>query len=622
MAYKPNEIKRLEKALNINDYSYTYTTNDKKSVISLELYESEYESWTDINENFEIISTLKDLQRLEISVKGFDALAHLSTLLELEYIRVEYGAIKSLEPLRNLKKLNYLDLEGSQVSDLEPIAYLESLKYINLSLNKISDITPLHTLIKLEELHLGYNKIHCIESLYNLKKLQQLTVNNNQLTNVDSIQQLAFLETINISNNNIKDISFFGNFKNLKHLSITNSGINDISFIHNLKKLVSLNIGQNNITSIVGLEKLTHLVYLDISKNYISDITELSTLTSIERLKIDYNPIHDISSIKDLLKLNVLDASNIKAVNFNVISNFKGLTYLRLTENSINNIEFLSSLNKLLHLFLDHNQITDINPISNNSLITLSLESNQVKEIFLLAKMFYLSSLNLINNPVGGSHFKYPFANKELGELHLYELYLNLGEQYLSDGNYDYARACLLYLLTDKFKHTNQYDTNNLSKKVELLTNDLNNRDPEYNDAYFTNNKGVRYFYKAESFKTTGFNLSLKLLETLMQMKHPLQYVLYSNLNKYINFHFVLNEQQFRLSLLKATKANLHTDIESLIKKHEYKNHIQDTRPRRSTTSLPSEPIAVVSILLILVPTTLFIGAMIYIIYGIINGRY
>lgn len=66
MAYKPNEIKRLEQALNISDDAYSYTTNRENRVISLALYEPEYTRGIDINENFEVLSIFKDLQRLEI----------------------------------------------------------------------------------------------------------------------------------------------------------------------------------------------------------------------------------------------------------------------------------------------------------------------------------------------------------------------------------------------------------------------------------------------------------------------------------------------------------------------------------------------------------------------------
>lgn len=596
MAYKPNEIKRLEQALNISDDSYSYTTNHENRVIGLALYEPEYTLGIDINENFEVISIFKDLQKLEISLAGLNAIAHLSSLSELEYIEIEYGDIESIEPLRNLKKLNYLNFAGSQISDLEPLAHLENLKYVNLSQNKVSNITHLNALIKLEELHLAFNQIDDIEVLANLKNLKCLTVNNNQLSSANSLQELTLLETVNISDNNIQDISFLGSLEKLKHLSLTNNGVNDVSIIHNLKELVSLNLAKNGITSILGFEKLTQLVYLDISNNNISEITQLSDLVLLQRLKIDQNPIHDISTLKDLVQLDFLDASNIKAINFDVISNFIGLTYLRLNKNSLSNIQFLSTLNKLLHLFLDHNKITDISPLYNNSLITLSLESNQVNEIFLLAKMFYLSSLNLINNPVGGGHYKkYPLADNNSGESHFYQLFLNVGEQYLSDGNYDYARACFIYLLTDKFRYTDAYDTNMLRQKVEALTNELNKLQDA--DSDFTHNKGVSYYYNAISVKTTDFNLSLKLLETLMQMGHPLQYVLYSDLNKYINHHFVLKEQEFKLSLLKATKANAHPDIDFLVKKREYADKIQ--ADQRWATSSPRDGLSPREILLI-----------------------
>lgn len=111
------------------------------------------------------------------------ALSHLSSLINLNILEISGYEINDLSPLCTLSNLTNLHLEENNISDLTPLKNIPTIKIIILNNNQLADASPLKTLNDLTFLKLDDNPIKDITPLQSLIGVA-IQVQNNQYTEI------------------------------------------------------------------------------------------------------------------------------------------------------------------------------------------------------------------------------------------------------------------------------------------------------------------------------------------------------------------------------------------------------------------------------------------------------
>lgn len=98
--------------------------------------------------DFSPISSLTELNTLDISYSGFTNLTILSTLIDLQHLTIAGNAIQDISGLSGLTSLTTLDLSNNQITDFYTLFSLTNLNTIWLTGNIISDKFQLLSLIE------------------------------------------------------------------------------------------------------------------------------------------------------------------------------------------------------------------------------------------------------------------------------------------------------------------------------------------------------------------------------------------------------------------------------------------------------------------------------------------
>ena len=186
------------------------------------------------------------------------------------------------------------------------------------------------------------------------------------------------------------------------------------------QKVESLYLNQNAIEDPSTISSLPGLQHLYMSYNKIRSIHSL-VVPKLETLELSYNPLTDLYPIKRFTELRSLQLHQTTKKDLNIaLKPLRKLVSLGLGSNNLTSDELkpLNEMTTLKRLSLNSNAITQIALLATlENLQSLNLANNQITSIVALEKMTNLSVLNLSNNQINKIH---PLKNlKELIELNL-----------------------------------------------------------------------------------------------------------------------------------------------------------------------------------------------------------
>jgi internalin A len=175
-------------------------------------------------ENLQPLSSLINLQELDLENNQIVNIEPLATLSNLRQLHLKNNKIKNVKALQDLNSLTWLDLSGNSIEDLRGIDKLANLTYLQLDKNKIVNVSPLSNLNNLTALGLSDNQISDVRPLAKLRKLQSIGLRSNRLTlaNVRSLNNVPNLSSASLEGNG------FGRIKNLTGCPIAKPGISCI----------------------------------------------------------------------------------------------------------------------------------------------------------------------------------------------------------------------------------------------------------------------------------------------------------------------------------------------------------------------------------------------------------
>ncbi|EZA54839.1 Insulin-like growth factor-binding protein complex acid labile subunit [Ooceraea biroi] len=252
------------------------------------------------------------------------------------------------------------------------VLHLENNRFRNLSLNNLMDITAIY---------LDGNK-HLKNIEISSSKLRTLSFSNCSFTELGYIDlKTPYLEKLDMSNNSLESTSYFRfqNYQTLQILLLNNNKFSEIPLL-NLQRLTELSLSYNMIKYILP-ERFLYLI-------------------SLQKLSLKGNIIENIES-----------------------NAFSGLTKLKYLDLSANQLRTLSSdfLLPVISLQFSNVGLRKIgqNFISSDSIITLSLDKNEINDISpgAFRKMKNLRHLNLSENRIPTEKFLMLYGNIKLQTL-------------------------------------------------------------------------------------------------------------------------------------------------------------------------------------------------------------
>ena len=166
------------------------------------------------------LSTLHELSDLNVARNRLVSIQSLGALKSLQTLNIEgnillEGNISALSSLENLQNIN---ISHTGVQDLLPLQHLKNLRWIYASHNKIRSLSPLILKKNLITLHISDNPIDSLEPLSALPSL--ITLEANKIGNVSLIPLPKSLVFLSLDSNGIRDSDPFPESLTLFTLSL------------------------------------------------------------------------------------------------------------------------------------------------------------------------------------------------------------------------------------------------------------------------------------------------------------------------------------------------------------------------------------------------------------------
>ncbi len=434
-------INKILSSYDIRDHEnfISYTLNESKEVVSLELFDSDYEDFPGQVDIIEFVSNFKNLKHLSIEDlvhRKIDDLSLLESLTELESIHIKCDTtITNLDFTSNLDHLISLEIISSELSDINCLSKNKKLNFIGLTNANIEDISVLAELSHIKFLDFSKNQISEINALKDHVGIKSLSLVANSINNIQALDGFEALTHFNISHNSIRDLKPISKSNGLRSFCIANNEIADVHFLNECHDLASLDISNNLINNIDFLKEKNKLNYVNISNN----------------------PINCIDSLTTLPDLKVLNASFLKNLEMEHSFNFKSeLTHLKMDNCNLLDASFLSKQQKLNSLNLSNNQLSNFEFLQNKPFLkNLNLKDNGIKDVFPAYYFFDINGIDLRGNEFGGKIFErysgsavnlnFQFYNYNLqtppDRSVMDELNQQIADHYYEIGEYDAALA-------------------------------------------------------------------------------------------------------------------------------------------------------------------------------------
>lgn len=276
-------------------------------------------------------------------------------------------------------------------------------------------------------------QINDLDGITNATKLKKLYVNNNSIRQISEgqLNGAPHLRLFDATHNKIESVDekAFSNNENLYWLDLSHNRIGGLPWVvfQYLKAVVTINLSHNMIEELglvcSGIETLSTL---DLSYNRIKKIrfSTFEQTTNLEELHLGNNEIEMIehNAFDQCSKLKSLDLSNnrLQSLHFDIPSsqfssllvynNFIGELACTTRQQNLSNLKLHAQNNQISTMFVqDGIPITDCN-----------LDTNRLKSISTLTKIYTLTSLRLSNNDLSESDDVSSFTNlQNLVELDL-----------------------------------------------------------------------------------------------------------------------------------------------------------------------------------------------------------
>ncbi|GFY85743.1 receptor like protein 45 [Actinidia rufa] len=395
------------------------------------------------NEGFERLSTLKNLEVLDLSRNEFNnsVLSSLSGLSHLKYLDLGLNDLKGLDHFNKLDdfiSLKELDLSDNYIEVFEPIQGLEilrlsvnylnnsilaslrgfsTLKYLDLSSNLLTGslhVQELDAFRNLEELDLSYNEIESFVNPEGVKSLEQLKVLHlNSINNPSNLTKSLMALSSSLKTLYFTDKQLTGEFRTEGWCE--------------LKNLQELDIHRNQLKGILPpcLGNLTYLRVFDVSDNQLTGniaLSPLNILKSLEYLSLSSNDFQVPVSFKSFanhsnLKVILCHSNTLTGENdsYTWAPKFQLRAFVLSSRNRDNSIaaipNFLYYQYDLRFIDLSHTKLSGMFPTwlleNNTSLEGIHLSDNSLVGTLKLPPHHYpnLLDIDVSNNKIGDNKF-------------------------------------------------------------------------------------------------------------------------------------------------------------------------------------------------------------------------
>lgn len=340
--------------------------------LSIEERDAEGSTLTDYN----ALSTLTQLENLEISSGAIRDLHFLTSLTNLQSLSVSDSEAISLEPIGELTQLTALTLaENNEAKDYTPIEKLTNLTELTIDKSTSQDDPDLSVLSGLQDLDMcGFMSVSFLSRMGNLKNLSMHGCNIDE---AQALSGLTGLETLTCYADwtyavPLRNVNFIDHMTNLRSVNFS-GGSDDFwgAFGFNLEVLGDI----SNVFNHPGLEELVlNNCMFEIA---FDKIQENPSLKRLELKEVDLKENFYVETYQGMTDLWYDDVSFAEHVDF--LTNYPGLERLCLDGNQLTEIGFAASLPNLTYLSLNNNYVTELSPLNQAEKLTyLDIRMNPI----------------------------------------------------------------------------------------------------------------------------------------------------------------------------------------------------------------------------------------------------
>ncbi|KAF5464161.1 hypothetical protein F2P56_014257 [Juglans regia] len=411
------------------------------------------------DEGFEKLSTLRNLEILNLGYNFFDdisILQSLGSITSLKTLNLTWNNVEGYFPaqeLVTLRNLNTLDISSNLYigtlpnQGFERLAVLRNLETLILDYNSFgySIIPSLSNLTSLMTLSLSGNSLGVDEGVINveggtferlavLRNLKTLNLEFNEFDDsiIPSLSGLTSLATLNLARNRIQGVNYGEGWKmlsrleNLEILDLSHNSLNDTSCLQSIaaiKSLKNLNLAHNielgRSFPTKELANLSNLEVLILRHNHFGGrlaIQEFCALKKLEVLDLSYNYFEGIlpPCINNMKSLVVLD------ISANQFNGNASSSYVEASRTSLEYIDF--SYNQFVGvfsftLFANYSKLEVLRFNNQSNKVEIETEGSMGWSPLFQLKIIELSNCNL--NRLTGSIPKFLLAQHELDTVSL-----------------------------------------------------------------------------------------------------------------------------------------------------------------------------------------------------------
>lgn len=176
------------------------------------------------------IVPLTRLRRLDLVSTLVVELDHLSGLRDLTELRLNgSGRVRDLSPLSTLTNLQSLDLSETRAWNLEQITALTGLRSIGLKETRVRSLAPLSKLTALESIDCSMTAVSDLTPLGALSRLRRLNCFETDVRDIAAVAALGNLEWLNVSQTPVGALSPLMACKRLRQLEVRHTNVADFS---------------------------------------------------------------------------------------------------------------------------------------------------------------------------------------------------------------------------------------------------------------------------------------------------------------------------------------------------------------------------------------------------------
>lgn len=306
---------------------------------------------------------------------------------------------------------DYLNLFNYQIESINWIEKKINITILILSCNQIEAIDFISYLINLVKLDLSFNCIKNLNGIENLSSLNELDLHNNKISSLSEIKKVpgSVLKFTCFNNDVYWDIRYqevilslipglnLLDWKNISKvlrkticqevtpevLQINMKLFNQINCNSKelFEKIEVIELESINLTTMKGVSQCKFLKKLNLSRNLIDKIDYIQNSEVLDHLNLSGNFISEIAGLGSNKKLKTLELSDNKITKIEGIKHLELLTHLSIENNLLIAIGETKDIESITELYLSNNFINDM------------------KEIFLLKRLFNLIVLDILGNP-------------------------------------------------------------------------------------------------------------------------------------------------------------------------------------------------------------------------------